>query len=549
MVRCKGGKNMNLKKLMNDFLQDYLNQNKIKFSEWSININNQVGFGDYSSNIALKLANVLKKTPIEIAKNIANHPNVSENVFSLSASKPGFVNFHVSNNYYLEILKQIISESENFGKKIKLNKSANVEFVSSNPTGPLTVGHGRQAILGDMVSNILTWSGYDVTREYYYNDAGKQMRVLAESCYAKYAQQIGKDVKMPENGYVGTYLDEIAEKIVYKYGKDLESDDPIFRDLTEKEIFSNIKNTLDSIGIKFDVFTKEGTFYKNGAIDNVLKTLEEKNLSYEKDGAVWFKTSSLDKGEDKVLVKSTGEPTYRLPDIAYHADKIDRGFDLIVDIFGADHIDTYPDVILGLKCLDKKTDHIKVVIHQFVTIKKGGEVVKMSTRKANFITLDELKEKLNPDIIRYFFIMRGANSHLDFDLDLAKDESEKNPVYYLQYANARISNLLKRYDLEISAKNDINYSLLKEKDEIALAKLLSEFPSKMEDVLHSLEPRKIATYLEEVASAYHKFYGNHKVINPQNADLSLARKKLCEATKIILTNGLSILGISAPERM
>ena len=243
MVRCKGGKNMNLKKLMNDFLQDYLNQNKIKFSEWSININNQVGFGDYSSNIALKLANVLKKTPIEIAKNIANHPNVSENVFSLSASKPGFVNFHVSNNYYLEILKQIISESENFGKKIKLNKSANVEFVSSNPTGPLTVGHGRQAILGDMVSNILTWSGYDVTREYYYNDAGKQMRVLAESCYAKYAQQIGKDVKMPENGYVGTYLDEIAEKIVYKYGKDLESDDPIFRDLTEKEIFSNIKNT------------------------------------------------------------------------------------------------------------------------------------------------------------------------------------------------------------------------------------------------------------------------------------------------------------------
>ena len=540
---------MNIKKLMNDFLQNYLNQNKIKFSEWSINVNNQAGFGDYSSNIALKLAKILKKTPIEIAKNIANHPNVSENVFTLSASKPGFVNFHVSNNYYFEILKQIINESKNFGKKIKLNKSANVEFVSSNPTGPLTVGHGRQAILGDMVSNILTWNGYDVTREYYYNDAGKQMRVLAQSCYTKYAQQVGKDVEMPENGYVGTYLDEIAEKIVNKYGKDLESNNPIFRDFTEKEIFSNIENTLDSIGIKFDVFTKEGTFYKNGAIDNVLKTLKEKNLSYEKDGAVWFKTSSLDKEEDKVLVKSTGEPTYRLPDIAYHADKVDRGFDLIVDIFGADHIDTYPDVILGLKCLDKKTDHIKVVIHQFVTIKKGKEVVKMSTRKANYITLDELKKELSSDIIRYFFIMRGANSHLDFDLDLAKDESEKNPVYYLQYANARISNLLKRYDLEISADSDIDYSLLKEKDEIALAKLLSEFPSKMEDVLHSLEPRKIATYLEEVASAYHKFYGNHKVINPKNTDLSSARKKLCEATKIILTNGLSILGISAPERM
>ena len=540
---------MKLKKLMHDFLQDYLDQNKIEFSEWSVNVNNQEGFGDYSSNIALKLAKILKKAPIEIAENIAIHSNASENVFTLSASQPGFVNFHISNDYYLKILEQIISESENFGKKKKLNKSANVEFVSSNPTGPLTVGHGRQAILGDMVSNILTWNGYDVTREYYYNDAGKQMRVLAESCYAKYAKQVGKDVEMPENGYVGTYLDEIAEKIVNEHGKDLESDNPIFRDFTEKEIFANIENTLENLGIKFDVFTKEGTFYTNGAIDNVLKILKEKNLSYEKDGAVWFKTSSLNKEEDKVLVKSSGEPTYRLPDIAYHADKVDRGFDLIVDIFGADHIDTYPDVILGLKCLDKKTEHIKVVIHQFVTIKKGGEIVKMSTRKANFITLDELKDELSSDIIRYFFIMRGANSHLDFDLDLAKDESEKNPVYYLQYANARISNLLKRYDKEISTDSKIDYSLLKEKDEIALVKLLSEFPVKMEDVSHSLEPRKIATYLEEVAAAYHKFYGNHKVINPQNTHLSSARKKLCEATKIILTNGLSILGISAPERM
>ena len=540
---------MKLKKLMHDFLQDYLDQNKIEFSEWSVNVNNQEGFGDYSSNIALKLAKILKKAPIEIAENIAIHSNASENVFTLSASQPGFVNFHISNDYYLTILEQIISESENFGKKKKLNKSANVEFVSSNPTGPLTVGHGRQAILGDMVSNILTWNGYDVTREYYYNDAGKQMRVLAESCYAKYAKQVGRDVEMPENGYVGTYLDEIAEKIVNEHGKDLESDNPIFRDFTEKEIFANIENTLENLGIKFDVFTKEGTFYTNGAIDNVLKILKEKNLSYEKDGAVWFKTSSLNKEEDKVLVKSSGEPTYRLPDIAYHADKVDRGFDLIVDIFGADHIDTYPDVILGLKCLDKKTEHIKVVIHQFVTIKKGGEIVKMSTRKANFITLDELKDELSSDIIRYFFIMRGANSHLDFDLDLAKDESEKNPVYYLQYANARISNLLKRYDKEISTDSKIDYSLLKEKDEIALVKLLSEFPVKMEDVSHSLEPRKIATYLEEVAAAYHKFYGNHKVINPQNTHLSSARKKLCEATKIILTNGLSILGISAPERM
>jgi len=540
---------MKLKQLMNNFLQDFLNKEKIEFRDWNISVNNKEGYGDYSSNIALKLAKILKKSPIEIAKKIADHQNTTKNIFTISASLPGFINFHISDIYYQEILDQIINEAENFGKKKKLNKSANVEFVSSNPTGPLTVGHGRQAILGDMVSNILTWNGYDVTREYYYNDAGKQMRVLAESCYAKYAQLIGRDVEIPENGYVGKYLDEIAKKIVDRYGKDLKDNNSVFRDFTEKEIFTNIESTLDSIGIKFDVFTKEGTFYKNGAIKNVLEILKEKDLSYEKDGAVWFKTSSLDKDEDKVLVKSTGEPTYRLPDIAYHADKVDRGFDLIVDIFGADHIDTYPDVILGLKCLDKKTDHIKVIIHQFVTIKKGGEIVKMSTRKANFITLDELNDELSSDIIRYFFIMRGANSHLDFDLDLAKDESEKNPVYYLQYANARISNLLKRYDKEISVDEEIDYTLLKEKDEIALIKLLSEFPNKMEEVSHSLEPRKIATYLEDVAGAYHKFYGNHKVINLEDLNLSFARKKLCEATKIILKNGLSILGISAPERM
>ena len=258
---------MKLKKLMNGFLQDFLTKNNIEFEDWSINVNNQDGFGDYSSNIALKLAKKLKKAPIEIANNIAEHKNHNSDIFKISASAPGFINFHISNNYYLGILNQILKDAKNFGKKKKLNKSANVEFVSCNPTGPLTVGHGRQAILGDMVSNILTWNGYDVTREYYYNDAGKQMRVLAESCYAKYAQQIGKDVEMPENGYIGTYLDEIASKIVDNHGKNLEKNNSIFRDFTEKEIFSNIKNTLDSIGIKFDVFSKEGTFYKNGAID------------------------------------------------------------------------------------------------------------------------------------------------------------------------------------------------------------------------------------------------------------------------------------------
>ncbi len=530
------------------FIISYLEENKIQNTDWSITRNNKKGFGDYSSNIALVLAKILKKTPIDLANNILKFYK-EDNLFTVFVTKPGFVNFTVKNSYYYDVVNQILSDKHSFGRPQIKKQTANVEFVSCNPTGPLTVGHGRQAILGDMISNILTWNGYDVTREYYYNDAGKQMRILAESCYAKYANQIGKKVDFPENGYTGLYLDEIASKIINEYGKDLKSDNKIFRNFTEKEIFINIENTLESIGIKFDVFTKEGTFYKNGDIDEVLKTLKEKDLSYEKDGAVWFKTTALGKEEDKVLVKSTGEPTYRLPDIAYHIDKVKRDFHLIVDVFGADHIDTYPDVLLALKALDYKTSHIKVVIHQFVTLKEDGKVVKMSTRKANFVTLDELIEKLSADIIRYFFIMRGANSHLDFDLNLAMDESEKNPVYYLQYAHARISNLGKRFKKEIGENNEINLGLLEEDDEIALMKKLSHFPKKMQQLNESLEPRQLATYLEELAAQYHKFYGNHKVINPKNTELSHARMALCDATQIIFKIGLSILGISAPERM
>ena len=538
-----------IQKILEAFIERYLKNNDLTVSNWNVSINTKEGFGDYSSNIALILGKKIGKNPMDIAEEIASLDNGEKNLFTLSATKPGFVNFHISIDYYLEIIGDILDQDINFAKPVKRNQSANVEFVSSNPTGPLTAGHGRNTILGDMVSNILSWHGYDVTREYYYNNAGKQMRMLGQSSYAKYANKIGKEVSVPENGYVGEYLDDIADEMIKQFGKGLDEDSLHFRAFTEEKIFESIKSTLKSLGIEFDLFSQEQKFYDNGAIDNVLEALEKKSLSYKKDGAIWFKTTSLGKEEDKVLVKSTGEPTYRLPDIAYHIDKVDRGFDLIVDIFGADHIDTYPDVLLGLEALDKKVDHIKVIVHQFVTLKKNNEVVKMSTRKANFITLDALIEELGVDVVRYFFIMRGANSHLDFDFDLAKDESEKNPVYYLQYAHARISNLLIRYKNDIKEDADLDLSLLKEKDEIVLIKKLSEFPTKMNEIHDSLEPRKLATYLEEVAASYHKFYGNHKVINIDNIPLSYARKNLCNATQIILKTGLAILGITAPEKM
>ena len=538
-----------IQKKLESFINGYLKANDLEIQNWHISSNKKQGFGDYSSNIALALSKQIGQNPMEIAEKIIASHDKGELLFSVSVTKPGFINFHISGDYYLNILKNILDERTDFGKPAKHTKTANVEFVSSNPTGPLTAGHGRNTILGDMVSSILTWHGYSVTREYYYNNAGKQMRMLAESAYAKYATKVGRDVTAPENGYIGQYLDDIVNQIIERFGENLDADSIEFRQFTEKKIFDSIKRTLKNLGIEFDLFSEEQRLYENGAIDNVLKKLEELSLSYKKDGATWFKTTSLGKKEDKVLVKSTGEPTYRLPDIAYHIDKVDRGFDLIVDIFGADHIDTYPDVLLGLEALGKKTDHIKVIIHQFVTLKKGNEVVKMSTRKANFITLDDLVDQLGVDVVRYFFIMRGANSHLDFDFDLAKDESEKNPVYYLQYAHARISNLIVRYDKEIKEKVSLDLSLLKEKDELSLIKKLSAFPTKMNELHQSLEPRKLATYLEEVAAAYHKFYGNHKVINLDNIPLSYARKNLCNATQIILKTGLSILGITAPEKM
>ena len=537
-----------IERKIEEFIISYLKKNKIQNTDWSISQNNKKGFGDYSSNIALVLAKILKKAPIDLANDILEF-HKEDNLFSIFVTKPGFVNFTVDNSYYSDVVNQILSDKDSFAKPKAKKQTANVEFVSCNPTGPLTIGHGRQAVLGDIISNILSWHNYDVTREYYYNDAGKQMRVLAQSCYAKYANKIGRKFESLENGYVGEYLDDIVEKIIEKYGNDLDENDEKFRTFTEKEIFQNIQETLNSLNIVFDVFSKEKSFYDNGSINEVLKALEKLSLSYKKDGATWFKTTALGKEEDKVLVKSTGEPTYRLPDIAYHIDKITREFDLIVDVFGADHIDTYPDVLLALESLGHNIDHIKVVIHQFVTLKEDGKAVKMSTRKANFVTLDELIEKLSADIIRYFFIMRGANSHLDFDLDLAMDESEKNPVYYLQYAHARISNLGKRFKKEVGETNKINLQLLDKEDEMSLMKKLSQFPKKMEQLHESLEPRQLATYLEELAAQYHKFYGNHKVIDLDNAELSHARMALCDATQIIFKIGLSILGITAPERM
>ena len=508
-------------------------------------------FGDLSTNLPLILTKDLKNNPMEIGKAIKDVLDLSGAIIdTVTVTPPGFINFKIGNTYYHHILSEIISNdkygSGNSGKGL----TANVEFVSANPTGPLTVGHVRNAVLGDTVANILEWNGYEVTREYYFNDAGRQMRILGQSVEARYLELLGKNFAFPEDGYEGEYIKAIAQTVIDEFGDDLDAADERFQAQAEKAIFSDIKKSLLKLGINFDQFTNEKTFYENGDIDRFLEELKAKDLIYEKNGATWFRSTALGKDQDRVYIKSSGEPTYRVPDTAYHRNKINRNFDLIIDVFGAAHADTYPDVLLALDALGMKTDHIRVLLYQFVTLLRGGEKVKMSTRKDNFVTMDELVEEVGIDVVRYFFIMRSMNSHLNFDLDLATDQSEKNPIYYLQYAYARICNIIKHGESTGIISNGEKYdaSLLNHSTEIGLLKPLEQFPSIVENALESLEPQLIANYLHDTANRFHKFYSECRVVT-DDLSLSLARLALVKGTQTVIRNGLSLLGLSTPERM
>ena len=509
-------------------------------------------FGDLSTNISLLLTRNLKRPPLEIAQSIAKElkKELSHHISEITVTLPGFINFKVDKSFYQSKVKTILDEDDSFGKSdLGAGKTANVEFVSANPTGPLTVGHGRNAVLGDTVSNILEWQGFDVTREYYFNDAGRQMRILGQSVEARYFEILGKEFEFPDDGYKGTYIKDIAQTILDDLGVDLSAGDSSFKEKAEKSIFENIKKSLLNLGIHFDQFTNEKTFYENGEIDKLLSELRDKNLIYDKEGATWFRATALGKDQDRVYIKSTGEPTYRVPDTAYHRDKINRGFDLIIDIFGADHADTYPDVLLALESLGLKTDQIKVLLYQFVTLLRGGEKIKMSTREANFVTMDELVNEVGPDVVRYFFIMRSMNTHLDFDLELAADQSDKNPVFYLQYAHARICNIIKHgQESGLELGDDFDSTLLSHPDEINLIQHMVRFPEIMELAFENLEPQIIANILQELATRFHKFYGQCHVITEDRA-LSNARLALITSVKIIMSSGLKILGLTAPERM
>lgn len=535
---------------------NYLNGIKLTFEKPKL-----AAHGDLTTNVAMQLARTVGKNPRAIAQEIVSHLSLEpEMVSQVEIAGPGFINFFFTDTFFRRNLARILREGASFGKSsVGGGKKTQVEFVSANPTGPLSVGHGRQAAIGDTIANLLEWTGHNVTREYYYNNAGRQMKLLGESTYARYRQLFDPSYPFPEDGYQGDYIREIAEQIRAEEGERLlsipqEQAVEHCRRRAEEILFEQIKRVLARMGVHFDVFYNEDSLYKEGHIEEVVAELRKRGLAYDHEGAVWFKATALGLEQDRVIIKSTGEPTYRLPDIAYHREKFRRGFELIVDVFGADHIATIPDVLAGLRALGYDTDRVKVVIHQFVTLMRDGQQVKMSKRAANFVTLEELIDEVGADAVRFFFLMRSVSSHLEFDLNLAREQSEKNPVYYVQYAHARIASILRFAASEGFLVEDTNVpqphmaDLLKEPEEIALIKLLLEFPEMVESTCFSFEPHRIVGYLHDVATAFHKFYHEHRVVLPER-ELAQARLDLCRATKTVLANGCAILGISAPERM
>ncbi|MFT5143298.1 MAG: arginyl-tRNA synthetase [Rhodothermales bacterium] len=525
--------------------------------------------GDLATNAALQLASHFRKAPRAIAEDLAAALQLDPGkVSSVEVAGPGFLNFRFAPAYLANSLRAILEAGKEYGRTQPTGKTAIVEFVSANPTGPLTVGHGRNAVLGDTLAKLLEYTGYEVTREYYFNDAGRQMRVLGESVRARYQAQVDpshgtKEIEaaggeslvvpesFPEDGYQGDYINDIAAALQANKGDQLLASDDItpFQTAAQERIFQEIATTLERMGIHMDSFFNERTVYDSGAVWEIVENLRSQDLAYDKEGAVWFRTTSFGKEQDTVLVKSSGEPTYRLPDIAYHVDKVKRGFDLIVDVFGADHIATFPDVLSGVQALGFPTAAIQVVIYQFVTLVRGGEPVKMSTRKATYVTLDDLMDEVGEDVTRFFFLMRSPNTHLEFDLDLAKEASEKNPVFYLQYAHARIASILRKAEeVGFSFEGEGKLELLVHDAEENLIKELLKYPAVLARAAGLCEPHRLANYLREVAVAFTQFYGNCRIIG-EDPDLATARMRLARAAQGVLAGGLGVLGISAPDLM
>jgi arginyl-tRNA synthetase len=511
-------------------------------------------FGDISSRVAFVLARELGGSPQEVASKIAGalagHPELAE-----AAAVGGFVNLRFAPHALHRLLKEILQAGEEYGRRdLGRGRSLQVEFVSSNPTGPLTVGHGRQAALGDVLANLFQALGWQVTREYYLNDEGRQIDLLAQSLWARYRQALGAETPLPEGGYQGDYLIPIGEELAEKWGDRYPSWDAGAKEAFRREAVGRmlrlIQEDLETFGVSFDVWTREGDLHRRGLVRETFEALRERGAVYEREGAFWMRSKDHGLARDPVLIRSDGTPTYLMVDIAYHVDKYRRGFARVIDVQGADHAEEQQQVKLALRILGYPEDFLHYCVHQFVTLKGRAGVEKMSTRAGRFIRLGDLISELGRDVVRYFMVRRKPESHLTFDYELAKKTSMENPVYYVQYAHTRIASIFR--EAGESARRDAlgvteaDLSFLTDPEELALIKELDRFP---DVILQASEfsPHLLCEYLEGVAGLFHPYYSRVRILGQGEA--TPARLALLSGIQLVLRRGLSLLGVSAPEEM
>lgn len=513
--------------------------------------------GDYSTNMAMQLARVAKKAPRMIAEAIIENFDKSKaSIEKIEIAGPGFINFYMDNSYLTDVIPTVLKAGAAYGESdAGKGEKIQVEFVSANPTGDLHLGHARGAAVGDSLCNVLDKAGYDVSREYYINDAGNQINNLALSVEARYMQALGMEKEMPADGYHGQDIVGIGKALAEEYGDkyvnvDEEERFNFFRDYGLKYEMKKLQQDLEEFRVKFDVWYSETSLYKNGKIEDALETLREQGHIYEEDGATWFRSTTFGDDKDRVLIKQDGSFTYLTPDIAYHQDKIKRGFGKLINIWGADHHGYIPRMKAAIQALGYGKDTLEVEIIQLVHLFKDGEKMKMSKRTGKAVTMRDLIEEVGLDATRYFFAMRSGDTHLDFDLDLAVSQSNENPVYYAQYAHARICSILRQgEESEIVLDDKADLSHISSEKEMDLLKKVGEFPEAVAEAATKRIPHRITNYIFDLSSTFHSFYNAEKVLDAENAERSKARLELVKAVQITLQNALALIGVSAPEKM
>ena len=578
-----------LQELLTKCVQDLISKGILKEMPSKIRIDHTKdnSHGDYATNIALMLSKQAKMSPVELAKIIIDQFEQKNFIKKIEIAGPGFINFFISQESSSSIVNEILAQAASYGcSDIGQGKKVLLEYVSANPTGPLHVGHGRGAAYGATVSNLLRNAGFIVDNEYYVNDAGRQMDILTVSIYLRYLTICGEDLRFPDNGYQGQYINDIAQGIYETSGQKfhLKSDlvfENVCRDgneggdkevhidqLIEKaksilgdgfkavfevgieSILSGIKNDLAEFGVVFEKWFSEQSLIDSGLSESCISKLKDSKNLYEKDGALWFKTTNFGDEKDRVVVRDNGNHTYFASDIAYHLEKLDRGYDKIINVWGADHHGYIPRVKASIEALGHNSDKLEILLVQFANLYRGGSKVQMSTRSGSFVTLEDLRAEVGNDAARFFYILRKSEQHMDFDLDLAKSKTNENPVYYIQYAHARICSVFKQADekeLELDV-SQANLSLLTEEIEKDILRELSRFRSVLESSAIQYEPHQLAYYLRDLSNHFHSYYNACKFI-VDDKNLTQARLALINATQQILKNGLSILGVGAPESM